>query len=372
MSGLQEQKLGSVVERFYEAAAQPDLWRAALDETAVALGAEGCLLLAGPKAPLASVWSESLDEGVQFGAREGWYERNPRVERGLAVMRSPQDVITDSRLFSPEELDRLPFHAEFVSRFDLRSFAGLLLAPAGSSGVILSVERRTDQGPFEDCEVAALERIVPHLQRAGHLALLVADARSQGMLDAIETMNGAGLLLDGAGRIVRSNARADRHLGRGLSIAQGQLVASHRAANASLQSLIASAVQSGPAHEASGRGAIALPRPGKAPLVVRAAPVVGSASDVFQRAKALVTIVDPSEHRELAEPLLRQAFGLSPAEARLAIELASGCDLQDIADRRGVEIGTVRTQLKAIFAKTSTHRQAELVALLGRMTRGTP
>jgi DNA-binding CsgD family transcriptional regulator len=109
------------------------------------------------------------------------------------------------------------------------------------------------------------------------------------------------------------------------------------------------------------------PREGR-PLIVHAAPIVGTAQNLFQRAKAILMIVDPDEHRDPAEPLLRQAFGLSPAESRLAIELASGRDLKEIAAARSISEGTARAQLKAIFAKTDTHRQAELVALLGRMT----
>jgi DNA-binding CsgD family transcriptional regulator len=77
-------------------------------------------------------------------------------------------------------------------------------------------------------------------------------------------------------------------------------------------------------------------------------------------------IVDPDEHREPVEPILRQAFGLTPAEARLAVGLAAGRDLTEIAHAFGVEVGTARTQLKSIFAKTGSHRQGELVALLRR------
>ena len=38
-----------------------------------------------------------------------------------------------------------------------------------------------------------------------------------------------------------------------------------------------------------------------------------------------------------------------------------------IAHARGIARVTVRNQIKAIFAKTGTHRQSELVALLSRL-----
>jgi DNA-binding CsgD family transcriptional regulator len=67
--------------------------------------------------------------------------------------------------------------------------------------------------------------------------------------------------------------------------------------------------------------------------------------------------------------LLRSAFGLTIAEARLASRLASGDSLDDAANMLCVTKNTARVQLKAVFAKTSTHRQAELVALLMGLPR---
>lgn len=61
---------------------------------------------------------------------------------------------------------------------------------------------------------------------------------------------------------------------------------------------------------------------------------------------------------------LRAEFGLTKAEARLAIALADGCSPAQAADRFDVKLTTVRSQLQQIFAKTGTSRQAELVAML--------
>ncbi len=59
-----------------------------------------------------------------------------------------------------------------------------------------------------------------------------------------------------------------------------------------------------------------------------------------------------------------QAFGLTGAEARLAAELVEGAGVEGIALKFGISRDTARNQLKAIFSKTGTHRQAELVLLL--------
>ena len=62
--------------------------------------------------------------------------------------------------------------------------------------------------------------------------------------------------------------------------------------------------------------------------------------------------------------LLRCHFGLTPAEARLALRLVAGETLRSAAAKLGITYETARTQLKNIFNKTGTSRQAELVVVV--------
>jgi DNA-binding CsgD family transcriptional regulator len=65
---------------------------------------------------------------------------------------------------------------------------------------------------------------------------------------------------------------------------------------------------------------------------------------------------------------LRAEFGLTKAEARLALRLAEGTSLTSAAEAFDVKLTTIRSQLQQVFAKTGSSRQAELVALL--LSRG--
>lgn len=58
-------------------------------------------------------------------------------------------------------------------------------------------------------------------------------------------------------------------------------------------------------------------------------------------------------------------FGLTPAEARLAIALCDGASLNDYALNQGITVGTTRIQLKSVFSKLGINRQPELVRLIG-------
>jgi len=65
---------------------------------------------------------------------------------------------------------------------------------------------------------------------------------------------------------------------------------------------------------------------------------------------------------------LRAEFGLTKAEARLALCLARGWSLATAAEAFDVKLTTIRSQLQQVFSKTDTSRQAEFVAML--LSRG--
>jgi pimeloyl-ACP methyl ester carboxylesterase len=67
--------------------------------------------------------------------------------------------------------------------------------------------------------------------------------------------------------------------------------------------------------------------------------------------------------------LLTKAFELTEAETEVAANLAEGLSPKEIADRRGVSVLTVRTQIKALLAKTGAAGQTDLVRLLASVSR---
>ena len=106
------------------------------------------------------------------------------------------------------------------------------------------------------------------------------------------------------------------------------------------------------------------------PLIAYASPVIGDAGEIFQGAKGIIVITDPDRHLPIPDMALRQVFQLSQAEVKLAKQLALGMDVADASRALEIQEGTARTYLKSIFAKTGTHRQAELAVLLNRFGRG--
>lgn len=361
-----EGRAADLIDGFYEAAARPELWRELLAQTAVALHAEGCALTPGPASPLRPVCSPSLDELYAASVQERWIENNVRMLRGVKALKTPQDIVTEAMLFTAWELEHLPYHAEFINRLKFRSFAGMLVDGDAAAGLAFSAERLVGQGSFSSSEMETLRRLVPHVQRAGQLALRLSGARDEGFLDAFALFDCGAVLLDWKGRVLRLNPKAEALLGPWLTVRFRTLMAKPPERDAALQKLIGSVIVSGPQREVEPIGVVAIARPRARPLLVHAAPIAGSAKDLFQQAMAVVMIVDPDHGPAPQKAILRQVFGFTEAEASIALELSLGRDIEEIAQMRAVRPGTIRGQMKLIFAKTETRRQAELVALLLR------
>jgi DNA-binding CsgD family transcriptional regulator len=65
--------------------------------------------------------------------------------------------------------------------------------------------------------------------------------------------------------------------------------------------------------------------------------------------------------------VLRDLYGLTPAETRLAALLTTGIGLPEASIQLGIKRETGRSQLKSIFTKTNTSTQAQLAHLLTRL-----
>jgi DNA-binding CsgD family transcriptional regulator len=188
------------------------------------------------------------------------------------------------------------------------------------------------------------------------------------MAAALSAVGHSVALIGRDGLVLAMNARFERMIGNGVHLNGGRIGSWRVDAGRALTAAVDRAIRSqGTVRERL--AVVVLPRrAGLRPLVARVAPMVGLAH-VVQPVAAIVTLTDLDEAPAgPAENVLRQAFGLTPAEARLAKQIAAGKTLADIAQQDGSARETLRTRLKSVFTKTRTSRQAELALLLSRIT----
>ncbi len=122
---------------------------------------------------------------------------------------------------------------------------------------------------------------------------------------------------------------------------------------------------SGPSHSNSlAVEPVIVPRTDKLPVIVRIWPFEGPEHHPAQEIHALMTLNALGPRPGPPATILAKTFRLTPSEAKLACIIARGAPPDIAARELKISRETARNQLKSVFAKTDTHRQSELVALL--------
>lgn len=226
------------------------------------------------------------------------------------------------------------------------------------------VSRHNALPDFNREDRARLQALSQHLRIAVGLFERLQFAGAQhGVFHA--TAQGLGLapvVLDRNRRIVSTNALADTILGEdeGLRRRGEELALADPAHQRMVVDLLAGGTV-GP-----GLTRFRIERPGHGDLVVTARPLDVSAIHSGAGALALF-LARPGPEKSTDPQALRDLLGLTMAEARLAAVLAEGHSLVEAARRLGIAHNTAKVQLRAVFAKTGVHRQAQLVALLASL-----
>ena len=112
---------------------------------------------------------------------------------------------------------------------------------------------------------------------------------------------------------------------------------------------------------------VIVPRTDKLPVIVRIWPFNGPAHPPGQDVRALLTFNALGPRPGPPAAILAKTFRLTPSEAKLACIIARGAPPYIAARELKISRETARNQLKSVFAKTGTHRQSELVALLSQV-----
>lgn len=156
----------------------------------------------------------------------------------------------------------------------------------------------------------------------------------------------------------------------GLSLREAHLQLSRRRDNQDLQERVNAICQgTKPGCDADFGLMIAARPSGRRVFAILVAPLrVSPTHGESQLVNGYILVADLQTNPTLSMENLRALYALTPAEGRLAVRLAAGDELRTAATTLGVTYGTARTTLGAIFRKTHTRRQSDLIRLLTRLT----
>ena len=360
--------LNALIGEIYDSVLHPESWNDTLARITGALcplSWEAAFILWESSNPPSArfVAATGLAAGVQeiyaavYAGHHPWSRKLMRYGNG--------SVVDSFDIMTREEFAETEFFRNFLEPWGIDRLVAVLLDRRGGERLGLMLP-----GPG-DRDVERLKRglriLAPHMQRAMRISDRIATLeRAAGAARAAaDAAPFAIFSLDDQLNILAANARAGRYERAGfIRTAQDRFAFTHPPSQKRLLDLVKSPDPAGLAFQTVGDADRECPV-----LVARvtrqSAQQIGG---VRLGASLIVTLgSSPGETPVVEIDRVAQWFGLTPAEARLAVALAAGDTLQDYAALRAVSLNAVRFLLKGIFRKTGATSQAQLVALLARL-----
>lgn len=364
-----DENVSGLIGRIYDSVGDRAAWPGVLDALVARTGSRFVMMSAvdlGTASYIDTSWRGPDDARFLDGIRE--YESDLHLYDPLLAFAQSNPAagfINEQTALARQGRD--PNNDAYVRwvRGTLGSEHSIVRYTAPTDGITLGVSLHVEAGAGRHAPdaVALFLMLFEHVERAVRIA-----ARPSGLEDG----DRAVIHVDRNGRIVHASVAAAALLdaGDGLRRVGNRLVAASAAQDKRLNAAIRSAL--GALTKGSAGGALSLPRPsGRADLLVRIDPLPRPLPPIGAfRPAATISVVEPDAADVGAQATRRwvQAFGLTPAETRLAATMLTDEDgLRAVADRLGIAYATARVQLSSVFDKTGVRSQAQLTRLLTRL-----
>ena len=282
----------------------------------------------------------------------------------------PGKAFTSDDLLDNDSFRQSSFYRNYLQQVDVAHILGIDLASAGGFGARLRISRGSEGSNFTQEDKALLEQLGPHLGRAVVLygRIIHAESRLKPYQDGFDQMEIGCLIVDASFRVLSCNRAAADLLEKrqGVTVRQGELQVGSREEDALFREQVTRRVRAMREQGSADAVALRVALPSSVTglgVLCRAMP---PAATPDSGPAAAVFFSNPETPRPGKVAILENLFGLSLAEARLALLLANGLCLDDAALDLAISRNTAKSQLSSVFLKTGVTRQGALVQLILR------
>jgi DNA-binding CsgD family transcriptional regulator len=360
----------SAIGEFYEAALDPDGMARFGETFRKATGVRSNLIFlsdhrTGRLERLIDV-SGNFDDAARSDYEAHYHAINPWYRH--ARNRRPPYVARGQEMIAADALERSEFGADWCRRVGIFHMLGGVQAVDGEIVVASGIHRPRHEDPFNEADKQNYALILEHVGRALRFAVQLGLHRQREALslDVIDRLDTGVMVIKSNGELAYANPIAERLFrgNRWFGCVRGRIRPIYSDDEARLAAELAAASRSS-VNEMHGAPFV-VRDPIEGPLLIQVLPFRPAAfPGGLAGAHALVMFRDPDRKTGVIPARLRDAFGLTTAEARLVAQLHDTQSLKDAAQSLGISEATARTQLKSVFAKTGFRRQGELLAAVG-------
>ena len=315
-----------ILDALHDAMLDGTRWRGAsatIDE-ACGLTGNGLMVRDAPMddGPVVIYWDYCRGHPREEDVRDYIENYHPTDERAPRVRTLPDSHLAHTRdLYTPEELKTSPTYNELLARGGAQNALQVRLDGPDGSSIVWHLRDPVDADGWGTSRITMVTRLLPHIRQFVRVrqALVRAEARASTVTALLDNARMAVIHLDRRGHMLEANDRA--------------------------RSILRSSV---------------LP-----PFLVHVKPVSVPQPDyAARRVAALVLIVEPGRQHRVTPGVVATALELTPAESRVAVWLAEGRSVREMAEATGNTEGAIYWHLKRIYRKQSLSGQADLVRLV--------
>lgn len=355
----------------YELSGDPQQWGILLEGvTRFIDGRVGQLAvfsLKQPRRPTWRVWGHDHNAYKTFLYRHA--TEDPRLSY---ILSNPGRVICGEDGVDPDQFRASALFREVVEPMDIEHSLVSYFAQEADVMATFCAMRGRAQGPFGSGEKQKLGLVVPHLRRAFELYALLDEAKAKvgDIAAALDIVDAGIFLVDADMRVAHVNRAGEAMVKAGdIVLRQGKLAfrddrATRQVAGAVGQALAAARGETDLLHAEHMEVARTDTEAGPFRVSLHPLPRGEAQARLATRSQIAVVVRAPGRSGADVSRRLQTTYRLTPSEAALAAALAVGASLADFAEQRNVALSTARSQLKALYEKTGTNRQGELVARL--------
>lgn len=365
----------NLLQILYAAPLQPEKWEEFLTRICEVTHSKGGFFLCADSHLGLSVRAQGggapLGDTDLVTYREIYAPKDPL--RTPAILSGKLGVLDCDALMPPEELHKTEMFRDLVEPRGLRYPSLIMLTRSVRRFEAISFWRTPEEGKMDEESQQLLHLLVPHIQSALEIRQILGVTQqkahtAEAMANASETPT---LVLSQQGAILMRNAAAEALLRAedGLIDRNGILAAARTRHQSELERLLRRTAAAGFSQfdPRTVRPMLVHRTSQGQPLILQASPLPPTLP--FGENSVLLLVTDPDRPVHPNDDVVRALYGLTAAELEVANGLITGYSLREIASLRGVSIGTVRGQVKSIFARTGASSQSDLVRLLTRLPR---
>jgi DNA-binding CsgD family transcriptional regulator len=361
------------LQAVYDAALSDEHWPRALALLSEQIPSVGAILFAVDQVGLpfridqASSVYRPEDLRFYFENFGHYDEANVAASAHFAPLRLTRDCDLWGDISALEEREDYRWMRENIGA---RRKAGVRLSHGKGWFDLVALQFAEEWAPSPEPIQACLDPLLPHLAKVVEVNRKFSILRHQyrAVLAALDHVRIGTCITGPNGHVIVSNHEAQRifSLDDGVGLSRmGFLTGATSEATAELADKIR-AVSSTARGEGSDHENVvfAARRSGARPFLVEIAPLRDSVGELERGLSgAIVFIVDPGNQRAVSTQRLCALFGLTETEGEICRHMVGGLSAAEIATARDVSEDTVKSQFKAVYAKTGVRRRADLVRL---------